>query len=139
MATCYLVKGDFRRGWPAFEARLRLPGTERFPDLPRWQGQDLSSRRLLLVADQGIGDAVQLLRFTRSLKARGAHIVLAVRPPLGPLLASYRDVDELFVSASTDAWPAADFYLSLLSVPGRAGDDLASIPAKLPTFGPIPS
>ena len=41
LAMSYLVEGDYQRGWPAYEARLRVPGAMRLPNFPRWSGETL--------------------------------------------------------------------------------------------------
>ena len=96
LGICYLVQEDYERGWPAFEGRLRLPGARPLPDFPRWTGQPLAGRSLLLVGEAGLGDTLHFVRYARLLKARGARVVLAAQPALGRLLGSHPDVDEFF-------------------------------------------
>jgi tetratricopeptide (TPR) repeat protein len=132
LATCYLLGGDYQRGWPAYEARLQITGLAARPDLPRWNGEPLTGRSLLLVAEQGLGDAIQFVRYARLLKERGAKVVLACRPALGRLLASCSDVDELFIVGSAEEWPRCDYYLPLLSAPLAVGTTAATIPREVP-------
>ena len=54
----------------------------------------------LLLAEQGVGDTLHFFRYARLLKERGARVVLAAQAPLGRLLASHPDVDELFLLGS---------------------------------------
>ncbi len=129
MATCYLAQGDFERGWPAYEVRLRRPGRVPQTIIPRWTGESLVNRSLLLLAEQGLGDTLQFVRYARALKERGARVIFGCPATLGRLLASDRDVDELFILGSTKELPSADFYLPLLKalarVPyGRLDDSL---------------
>jgi tetratricopeptide (TPR) repeat protein len=131
-AACYLVAGDYERGWPAYEGRLLTPGLEPKHNLPRWTGEPLTGRSLLLFAEQGIGDALQFIRYARLLKERGARIVLACQKALGRLLASHPDVDELFILGSAPELPRCDFYLPLLSAPGVFRTDAATIPSEVP-------
>ena len=138
LATCYLVQGDFRRGWPAYEARLRILRLPPKPDLPRWNGEPLAGRRLILVGEQGLGDTLQFLRFARVLRSQGAHVTLAVQPPLARLLASHPDLDEVIVAGPETKYPAADFYLYLLSLPGLLGTNLSNIPAEVPYLAADP-
>jgi len=132
LATCYLVAGDYQRGWPAFEARLRMPRSMPRHSLLRWTGEPLAGRSLLLLAEQGLGDTLHFLRYARSLKERGARVVLAAQAALGRLLAAHPDVDELFLLGSADELPRCDFYLPLLSAPGALGTDASTIPSEVP-------
>ena len=89
------------RRLPTWLARLRvrlgIPGFLPLPNLPRWTGEPLAGRSLLLVAEQGLGDALHFVRYARLLKERGARLVLAAPPALGKLFSSYPHVDELFI------------------------------------------
>jgi tetratricopeptide (TPR) repeat protein len=132
LAACYLVAGDFERGWPEYEARLRMPGLEPKHNLARWAGEPLAGRSLLLLAEQGLGDTLHFIRFARLFKQRGARVVLAAQAALGRLLASHPDLDELFLLGSAAELPRCDFYLPLLSVPGALGTTAATIPCEVP-------
>ncbi|HEX4146742.1 MAG TPA: tetratricopeptide repeat protein [Pirellulales bacterium] len=132
LATCYLATGDYQRGWPANEARLRVTGFVPPAGIPRWTGEPLAGRSLLLVPEQGLGDAIQFLRYIRPLKELGARVVLACPKALGRLLASHSDVDELFILGSAAALPRVDFYLPLMSAPAALLATTSAIPADVP-------
>ncbi len=138
LASCYLVQGDFRRGWPAYEARLRLPGLPPTPQAPRWNGEPLAGRRLILVAEQGLGDTIHFLRFARMFKAQGAHVTLAVQPALVQLLASHPDLDGVVPLTKTMEYPPADFYVFLHSLPAVLDLDASTIPAEVPYLSADP-
>jgi Tfp pilus assembly protein PilF len=137
LATCLLVNGDYERGWPAYEARLRRPGHLPQLNLPRWSGEPLAGRSLLLLAEQGLGDTIHFVRYARLLKERGARIVLAAQAPLGRLLAPHpdrhrSDWDELFILGSSTELPRVDFYLPLASAPGAFRTTASTIPCEVP-------
>ncbi len=132
LAACYLVDGDYEHGWPAYEGRLRMPGLEPRHGIPRWTGEPLAGRSLLLFAEQGLGDTLHFIRYARMLKARGARIVLACQAALGRLLAAHPDLDELFILGSAEELPRSDFYLPLLSAPGTFRTDASTIPREVP-------
>ena len=92
----------------------------------------MAGRSLLLLAEQGLGDTIHFVRYARLLKEQGARVVLAVQRPLGRLLASHPDWDELCVITSADELPPCDFYLPLLSAPAAFGTTAATIPAEVP-------
>ncbi len=77
LSVCYLLDGDYERGWRAYEARLRMPAAPRLSGLPRWRGEPLEGRSLLLVTEQGFGDTFQFIRYARLFRRQGARVVLA--------------------------------------------------------------
>lgn len=83
-----LLLGDFESGWERYEWRLRQressPG--RFTQ-PLWDGSPLEGRRLLLHAEQGLGDTIQFVRFANQAKARGGPVLLECQAQLAGLLA----------------------------------------------------
>ncbi len=132
VAVHYLTEGDFERGWPEYEWRLRV--SDRLPrhTLPRWTGEPLAGRSLLLLAEAGLGDTILFVRYARLLKEQGARVVLATQPPLGRLLASDADLDELFILGSAAELPRCDFCLPLWSAPFAFQTTVATIPGKIP-------
>lgn len=70
-----LKMGDFAHGWDAQEWRWDIePVKSSVRDFgrPRWAGDALRGRRLLVVAEQGFGDILQFARFLPSAVASGA-------------------------------------------------------------------
>jgi len=85
-----LQKGDYRAGFAAYESRLAPGGQSygRFEEMaPRWRGEGLAGKRLLVHGEQGLGDNIQFARFLPRLAGSGANIVLEVARPLRRLLA----------------------------------------------------
>jgi tetratricopeptide (TPR) repeat protein len=83
--------GDWRQGWPGYESRWRFREVHRRPRVfsqPRWQGEALGGRRILLHAEQGLGDTIQFCRYVSMVAARGGQIILMVQPPVERLMAS---------------------------------------------------
>ena len=96
-----------------------MPGFVPQPSLPRWTGEPLAGRSLLLLAEQGLGDTLHFIRYARLLKERGARVVLAAPAALGRLLASHPDLDELFILGSAEELPRCGFLSSFAECPGR--------------------
>ena len=71
-----LLSGNFAEGWADYEARIDVPalGHRRY-DKPRWTGESLDGKRLLVVAEQGYGDMIQFARFVPHLKRFGGEIL----------------------------------------------------------------
>jgi tetratricopeptide (TPR) repeat protein len=86
-AMVWLSQGDYRRGWPEFEWRLKCSGfTPRVPEASRWYGEPLAGRTLLVHAEQGLGDTLQFVRYVPLLESFGGNVRLEVQPALSPLL-----------------------------------------------------
>ncbi|MHB8533817.1 MAG: tetratricopeptide repeat protein [Sulfuricaulis sp.] len=131
LGICRLLLGDFRGGWPEYEWRLRTPYMAVPPTaVPRWKGEPLAGKTILLLAEQGFGDAVQFIRYAREIKARGATVILGCRPALSRLLAECEGVDH--VVNEGDTAPPFNVEITLLSLPGVLGTTLETIPADVP-------
>ena len=135
------LAGDFPQAWPLYECRFQLPGRTTpkhdFPQ-PRWQGEQLPNQTLLLHAEQGFGDTLQMIRYLPRVSERIKRLILWAPEPLVPLLQTMPDIDEI-VSRKTDAL-SFDFHLPLMSLPGIFGDSLETIPKAVPYLGnPTPS
>lgn len=108
LATALLADGDFKRGWEQYDWRWRRMGddpTTRF-GWPRWRGEPLAGRRILVWREQGLGDEILFATCVRELVAAGAHVTLAADPRLVPLF------DRAFPGVSVIAdgsWANASF------------------------------
>ncbi|MCO8649842.1 hypothetical protein KGP93_42090, partial [Burkholderia multivorans] len=74
LAIVQLVRGNYAAGWRGHEARWDGAGElrGRRPALPgpRWQGEPLKDKTLLLWGEQGLGDVLQFCRFVAPLAER---------------------------------------------------------------------
>ena len=92
-AVILLLTGDIKQGWRDYAARLKLPGKVPMPDhgLPHWNGGALKRTRLLVTAEQGVGDQIMFASMIPDLAARaaveGGSIVLECEPRLAALFA----------------------------------------------------
>ncbi|KUY98839.1 hypothetical protein WS50_04665 [Burkholderia territorii] len=129
-AVTLLTLGDFTRGLPAYEARHDTPGATPLGTLPRWQGEPITSRTLLIRAEQGFGDTLQFVRFVPLVRERCARVVLEVQPELVTLLtpaaARWRVT---LVAQGAAKPPAADIACTLMSLPFLLGLQPADIVA----------
>ena len=86
-ARQHLIRGDFARGWSAYEARLELPENNLYaPCPPGWRDQSPRGRTVVVVAEQGVGDVLFFSRFLVPLQHDASRVVLVVEPRLMPLL-----------------------------------------------------
>jgi len=129
-SLCRLLIGDLELGWQKYEWRFKsehmLQHVRAF-EQPRWQGQPLSGKRILLYAEQGFGDTIQFSRYARLLADRGAHVILEVQPALKSLLGQLAGVAQ--VLSQGELLPEFDYQCPLLSLPLVCATTLTNIPA----------
>ena len=117
LALALLASGDYAEGWREYEWRLRLPELgARAPvlPLPRWHGEDLQGKTLLLTTEQGVGDALQFVRFAAVLATGGVRVVVQAPASLAPLLATAPGVADTVATGAP--LPPCDAELPLLSL-----------------------
>ncbi|CAG1003765.1 hypothetical protein RHDC4_03414 [Rhodocyclaceae bacterium] len=133
LAYLLLRQGRFEEGWRRLDARDWYGPLQERLGLPRWQGEPLAGRRLLIADEIGHGDMIQFGRYAAVLKAGGAaRIGLMCQPALTELLATLDGVDAVFaLDAEVDA-AAWDFWSPALSLPRWCETRLETIPARLP-------
>ncbi|WP_395687187.1 tetratricopeptide repeat protein [Caenimonas koreensis] len=137
-----LAAGRFDEGWPHYEARNqqdRLGGSLYSPrhPFPRWTGEPLAGRSLLIWSEQGYGDTLQIVRYVPMLRQLGiTRLSWACLPPMRALLASVEGIDEVIDLHDTPA--PHDYWCHAMSLPLRLGTRLDTIPSKLPYLRALP-
>jgi tetratricopeptide (TPR) repeat protein len=128
-----LLTGNFSDGWGEYEWRLLKAGVghpnSKFAK-PRWTGQDLAGKRILLHSEQGAGDLIQFCRLSNILTQRGAHTILSCPPQLLRLFRSLQGVSQLVGDAPNET--EFDYHCYLLSLPLFLGLKLETIPTNVP-------
>lgn len=137
LALTQLRLGDWQHGWPGYEARWRFREVHRTPRMlrePRWRGQQLHGERILLHAEQGLGDTIQFCRYAALVAARGGVPVLAVQEPVERLLRSLAVVRAgcaqiALLGAFFGAQPpVCDYECPLMSLPAVFGATVDTVP-----------
>lgn len=129
LAVALLLIGNYKEGWPAYEARWNyehLAGTLPNFAQPRWVGQDLKNKTVLVVGEQGHGDNIQFSRFIWNLHQAGAKIKLQVTLGLIPLFANSTIIEK--VGTYTDDMGSFDYWVPIMSLPGVLGVTLENLP-----------
>jgi tetratricopeptide (TPR) repeat protein len=121
LGTTLLLAGQYSEGWGGYSRHGRVAGTAApGPSSTEWDGRPIPGRRLLVHADQGLGDTLQFARFLPACKERSeARVVFRCQPPLRRLFDGHSGVDEL--STSEQPPPAFDQHIPLASLPGLFG------------------
>lgn len=84
-----LSDGDLATGWKGQEARFASGDVAwgHPPPVPRWDGEALAGRRLLVWREQGLGDELMFASLYRRLQTLDGAIILWAEPRLVPLFA----------------------------------------------------
>ena len=135
LASLLLSIGEFEEGWQLYDSRYEQPGfihcqTQSLLACPRWRGEALAGKSLLLWQEDGLGDMVQFGRYLPLLKAQGAvHIAFACAPALHRLFAGVEGVDAVLDHASAQGRAREyDHWTSPMSVPLHLRTTLDTIP-----------
>jgi hypothetical protein len=115
--------GDWRAGWVRFERRLSEHGEngvvarmERIA--PRWRGQPLDGKRVVVYSELGLGDDIQFVRyfprFAEGVRRNGGEALLAVRSALHPLIRRFAPD---CVALEAHDFERIDYTVGLMSMP----------------------
>lgn len=134
----WLLRGDYARGWPAYEWRWKCKRTTPLPTItkPRWDGAPLDGRTILLYGEQGLGDTIQFARYAALCKARGGRVLVQCQNALLRLLSQTPGIDGLVGWGATP--PPFDVWQPLMSLPAVFGTTVDTIPAEAPYVHPDP-
>ena len=136
LALTRLRLGDWQRGWPQYEARWKFREVHRGPRIfkqPRWQGEPLEGRRVLLHAEQGLGDTIQFCRYATLVAARGGVPILQVQSAVERLMRSLPAVrcgqaETALLGVRRGGPPAFDLECPLLSLPAVFSTTVETVP-----------
>lgn len=136
-ATLRLRLGDYRGGFSDYEGRWDSPlftTPRRNFGVPRWQGEALHGRTLLVHTEQGLGDTLQFARFIAHAHAAGAgRVILECEASMMRLLAGLEHIDE--VVRRGDPLPVVDAHAALMSLAHLAGATIDNLTPLVPYLG----
>lgn len=128
-----LAAGKLTEGWRGYERRFDADETRRAAPAvaaPLWRGQSLVGKRLLVWAEQGVGDqilfAANIPGLSALAAAQGGRVVIAVEPRLVPLFR--QSFPNVTVTADVDAAGAVDFHCGMGSLGPALRRRLADFP-----------
>ena len=143
LALMLLKLGQFPEGCALFEARWdmvpALAGAYKFDRAKQWRGEPLEGKRILLWAEQGLGDTLQMVRYLPLVVARGAAAV-HVRVPrtMLELLAQIPGINGWIAEDDIGDTSAFDWHCPFMSLPLAFGTTLDTIPASIPYLRALP-
>ncbi len=132
LAEVALQQGDFDTGWREYRFRYQMPHTTmlgRPMHKPRWEGQAIPGKTLLIHDEQGYGDTFQFLRLLAWARERsGARVVLEVNTECHALAERGGGHDQIIRAGTLP--PAFDFHCELMSLPLALGLRLNDLPVR---------
>jgi tetratricopeptide (TPR) repeat protein len=135
LGLIHLLQGNLAAGWAEYESRWKVGvGDDRKFLERRWKGEALGGERILLYAEQGLGDTMQFVRYVPLVAARGGEVVLEVQPALWDLLAHTEGASRVIRRGET--LPEFRWQCPLMSLPLALGTELNTITARVPYIVP---
>ena len=128
-AISLLTAGRLMEGFREYEWRQN-PAMARLFSQPAWKGELAPGKTLLVHAEQGFGDAIQMLRFIPTARERVGRVILECRPELETLF-QYNKCADVVIPFGTPL-PPFDCRVPLMSVPHALGVALDNIPNSVP-------
>lgn len=122
-----LQLGRYAEGWRFYEARHEITPRPQ-PPLPLWRGESLAGKRILVVTEQGLGDAILFSRFIPRLAELASEVSFAATRVMAPLLQHLPA--KVAYPSGWDTFEA-DFWIQAGSVPRwlEAGPEDAPYPS----------
>jgi len=131
LAVALLLHGDYARGWREYEWRWRCKEWPPRPFVqPQWKGDDIAGQTILIHAEQGIGDMLQMSRYLPLVAARGGRVVLEAHPSLRRLFGEFPGGCSFVEQGSP--LPRFDCHCPVMSLPLAFATTTETIPAPVP-------
>lgn len=129
---CVLLQHrEWRRGWAEYEWRWRVPDLIPLAtvEIPRWTGEPLQGRRILVLAEQGNGDTLQFCRYLPLLRQLGAEVSMRCPKEVAPLVSRIPGADVRLVHEAIPL-PPFDFHAPLMSLPALLNASYEEVPNR---------
>lgn len=122
LALALLLDGQYEEGWKLKECRWETTAHNSpnytFP-MPRWNGESLAGKSLLIWGEQGMGDMIQMVRYIPRLRAQGATVHIVVDKLLKRLFEPL--ADSVTGMGEAVELPKCDYHLPMMSLPVATG------------------
>ncbi len=94
-----LYDGDFESGWKNYELRISSMNNL-YSEIPKWKGEELSKKRLLVYNEQGIGDCIQFSKYLLPLSKHCKNIDFIPNQKLKEIFSN--DLNEINICNKND-------------------------------------
>jgi Tfp pilus assembly protein PilF len=134
LSLVMLAQGKYEQGWLEYEWRWRWRNKpKRRLDQPRWTGQKLDGKRVLILAESDTRDTIQFARYANLITEKGGRVALECQPSLTKLMRGCLGVEHIVPAGKP--LPPHDFHVNLLSLPATMGTTFQTVPAARPYLG----
>jgi tetratricopeptide (TPR) repeat protein len=141
LGLAYLADGDFEKGWPKYEWRWQR-GTQLSPrelKQPQWDGTPLNGKKILIHAEQGLGDTFQFIRYAKVVKEQfGGEVIVAVQHPLHVFAIRCCPYIDKVIPLSHIYTQECDVQIPLMTIPLVLKTTEKTIPVNIPYLVPEP-
>lgn len=126
-ALTYLHLGHYKKGWEAFEVRWAIGKMDERPaEAPKWNGESLKGKTILVHGEQGFGDTILCSRYIPMVKMRGGRIIFECKEPLHKLFSKIHGIEKIVEYGQVGE--PFDYQISIMSLPGIFKTNLDTIP-----------
>jgi hypothetical protein len=101
---------------------------------PEWQGEPLRGKTILVMSEQGFGDAVLFARFLTVLRGKGAKVHCSVEGPLAVVLGAIDGAD--WVGQDVSKGAKIDYWINMMDLAGLHFAMSSDIPAPTKLYIP---
>lgn len=133
-AQVLLAQGQFLPGWREFVWRKPFnPTTTRLIDaieIPEWTGEQIDGCRLLVICDEGIGDAIMFSRYLPQVADRVGKVSVGWGHEHPALFTGINGVSDVLLSPPSST--EFDAYVMICDLPLVFGTTLETIPNQIP-------
>jgi len=139
-ALTQLQLGNLKDGWEAFEIRWQRPSMARervYKTAPRWHGEDISGKTVLVYEEQGFGDTILCSRYIPLIAARGGKVILECKPQLHKLFSTINGITRMAEAGQVVS--GFDYHVPMMSLPRIFNTGLSSIPSPPPLLYAAPA
>lgn len=130
--ACLNIKlKNFKEGWKYYEYRFsKEKSATPYPKMPKpkWKGEDISDKTLLVQCEQGFGDSIQFFRYIPQLKSKASKVIYRAPDELVDLLQKNADGFEIVKNSTPIEKIAFDCHIPLMSLPKVLEATVENIP-----------
>lgn len=127
LAFAQLGAGHYKDAFESYRARWKTDELKpRKLPFPEWEGQPLKGKTILVLPEQGFGDAILFMRFVPSLKALGATVWVLAEKPVFPLFEKLEGAD--WVGTTLPASADVDYWINLMDMAAVHFDERDTVP-----------